>query len=195
MKARDRGPAVRRAPARAGRRRGFTLVELLAVLMIMALLAASVVGGLHEARINAWRTKARDTARQIVHAWNLYLLDMREFPPEKAFRDGEAAGGTRGYPSTADNLAILNASRTYLELRDKAGGAENPEEELTGEGLRDRWGRHFYFALDFDYDGQLVNPAPEAVGDGKSATVNGNVIAWSKGHAPENKRRWIVVWQ
>ena len=61
---------------------GFTLIEMIAVLLILALVAAAVTGGLAKARDRAWRLRARDTCRQLCEAWNMYLIDEHKFPDE-----------------------------------------------------------------------------------------------------------------
>ena len=176
---RDRAGRVSRA-----KRTGFTLVEMLVVLVIIAVLIAAVMGALRSARQMAWRTKARDTARQLVAAWNLHLIDYREFPKQSALRDPV----TGGFAASSANLEKLNADKKiYLEL------SENERQD----GLRDKWKRHFGFNLDFDYNGEIDNPAPE-VYESKAKdykVVRATAIAWSEGPDPKLKRKWIVQWQ
>ena len=62
------------------RKSGFTLVEMIAVLLILAILSAALTAGLGTARNKAWRAKARETCRNVCEAWNLYLVDMHKFP-------------------------------------------------------------------------------------------------------------------
>ena len=96
--------------------RGFTLVEMLVVLMIIAVLMAATLGGLKTARRMAWRTKARDMARQVVSAWNVYLIDLREFPPEDQFKDVVPGG----FAATAANLkALYTGANVYLEMSEE----------------------------------------------------------------------------
>ncbi len=179
------GTARRQAAAAAGRA-GFTLVEMLVVILIVAILISAVFGGLTAARQTAWRTRARDTARQIVQAWNLHLNDYREFPDAKKFSDALAEGG---YAASAGNLALLNADgKIYLELA----------EEDREHGLKDKWGHPMGFNIDFDYDGKVANPAPEAFETGKAVKemeqVLATSIAWSKGPNPAIKKKWVVQW-
>ena len=179
--------AHRQADAAAGRA-GFTLVEMLVVVLIIAILIASLFSGLNAARQMAWRTRARDTARQIVQAWNLYLNDNRAFPATDQFGDAKTEGG---YAATPKNLALINPEddkRIYIEL------SETDRED----GLRDKWGNLLGFNLDFDYDGKVANPAPEALGKSKDdadmASVQATAIAWSQGPNPDVKRKWVVQW-
>ena len=183
------GTARRHAGTPAGHA-GFTLVEMLVVILIIAILIASLFTGLRAARQMAWRTRARDTARQLVQAWNVYLNDNRAFPAKGQFGDAKTEGG---YAATPANLAPINPKdennlRVYIEL----SAADRDD------GLRDKWGNLLGFNLDFDYDGKVENPAPEALGkskdDANMALVQATAIAWSQGPNPEVKRKWVVQW-
>ena len=182
-------PAHRYARAEAGRA-GFTLMEVLVVLVIIAILIASLFTGLQAARQMAWRTRARDTTRQLVQAWNLHLNDTRAFPAQQRFTGEKPEGGYAAKPA---NLALLNDGRIYLELSEIERSADDRK-----NGLRDRWGNLLGFNLDFDYDGKVENPAPEAVGktpdDKDQGLVLATAIAWSQGQSPEVRRKWVVQW-
>ena len=52
---------------------GFTLVELLVVLGVIALLLAILLPALSAARRGAWRTACRSNLREIGHAFNMYI--------------------------------------------------------------------------------------------------------------------------
>ena len=162
---------------------GFTLVEMISVLLIMAVLAAALTAGLATARNKAWRAKARETCRNICTAWNLYLGDMRKFPYGKS--------GGQKLEANNENLECLvnptknRLARTYLEMDDKE----------KDEGFNDHWGQPLKFSLDTDYDGQVDNPYPD-IRDPSIEKVNASSIAWSDGD-PKRKNRDdnpIVVW-
>jgi prepilin-type N-terminal cleavage/methylation domain-containing protein len=175
----------------AAARGGFTLVEMLVVLVIIGILMASVAGFLNQARRNAWRVKTRDTARQLVAAWNLHLLDKRGFPAPASFSDKAGEGGFEASPA---NLELLNDGKVYLELDAVERGEISDRNRPSG--VTDRWKQRLRFDLDFDYDGQVGNPAPEANNLGQGTTsVKGSAIAWSRGDTPQIPKRWIVQWQ
>jgi prepilin-type N-terminal cleavage/methylation domain-containing protein len=182
------GVGCRTAGTRCGRRAGFTLVEVLVVMVIVALLISAVVGGMGTARQMAWRTRTRETARQIVQAWNLYLNDYREFPLEEKFSNPKPEGG---YEMAEKNVALVNADRVYLEVSD----LELSEPGQHYRGLRDAWKKPMGFNLDFDYDGKIDNPlygastAPEDL-----KRVSATSIAWSRGANPGVTKKWIVQW-
>ncbi len=163
------------------RNSGFTLVEMIAVLLILALVAAAVTGGLAKARERAWRLRARDTGRQLCEAWGMYLLDEHRFPSDF----------TNGQKVKADKNALKHltgdspSGRTYFELSKK-------EQD---DGLKDHWGNQLFFSLDADYDGVVDNPYPKAF-DPELQKIKASAVAWSEGN-PKHKHRDdnpIVVW-
>jgi prepilin-type N-terminal cleavage/methylation domain-containing protein/prepilin-type processing-associated H-X9-DG protein len=68
-------------PARSTCRTGFTLVELLVVIGIIALLIAILLPALNSARASAQKTTCASNLRQIVLASVLYAQDNRSFLP------------------------------------------------------------------------------------------------------------------
>ena len=171
---------------------GFTMIEMVAVLLILAILAAAVTGGLSKARDRAWRTQARETCHQLAQAWNAYLVDERKFP------DGLGTG--EGVLTEYDKIKYLvgevDSGRVYLELTDK-----EKEGKAQGGGLRDPWRQLFSFTLDLDYDGLVKNPYPDAfVDEGddseKYKKVRASSIVWSEGNPKRANRKDnpIVVW-
>jgi general secretion pathway protein G len=72
--------ALMRLPARHARSGGFTLLEIMVVVVILgilvALVAPNVIGRIDEART----TKARQDIRQIETALNLYRMDNFRYP-------------------------------------------------------------------------------------------------------------------
>ena len=65
--------------------RGFTLVELLAAVAIVAVLAALLLPAFHSARRDAWRATCLSNQRQIGAALALYLEDFDETYPNYRF--------------------------------------------------------------------------------------------------------------
>lgn len=170
-------------------KKGFTLIEMVAVLLIIALLAAAITGGLASARYRAWRTQARESCRQLSQAWGAYLLDERKFPEEL----GTAQKVRAEYDNIKYVAGEVGSKRVYFELSEA--------EKESGGGLRDHWKQLISFSLDTDYDGVVQNPHPEAFGndDGgsdKYANIRSPAIAWSEGDPKKAKRKDnpIVAW-
>ena len=73
------------------RRRGFTLVELLVVIGIIALLVSILLPALNKAREDAKRVRCLSNERQLVMAWQMYASDNK----------GKLVGSnTPGWPTT-----------------------------------------------------------------------------------------------
>lgn len=163
------------------RKSGFTLIEMIAVLLILAILAAALTAGLGNARNKAWRTQARETCRELCTAWNAYLLDCRKFPVKNA-KALDAKYENLKWISNPDENRF---NRIYLELSEKE----------RNDGLIDHWGRKIQFSLDTDYDGQVDNPYPNAF-DPAVDKAKATSIAWSKGDPKREKRddNPIVIW-
>jgi type II secretory pathway pseudopilin PulG len=170
------------------------LVELLIVIMIIGILMAIGLGTYGNARTTAKRTKARDMARQIVHGWNLYLQEIREFPD---IPDKDPKLPDWQHKTTVPNLRVLNASRVYFEVADKDLEVKPADVDQVA-GLKDPWGQLYYVALDCEkkssrcepYDGLIQDPR-----GGLSATntdIRASVIAWSISEKPGRMDRWIV---
>ena len=179
------------------RKSGFTLVEMLTVLLILAVLAAAVTAGLSTAREKAWRTQARETCRNICEAWTIYLSDARKFPDDIPSRGQKLE-------AKYDNMKwIVNASendfkRVYLEISD----------EEKDDGLRDHWTdpktrkrQMLHFSLDTDYDGQVDNPYQDPDAEGSAlamAKIRTSAIAWSEGNPKTDNRKKpsnaVVAW-
>jgi len=85
------------------RRRGFTLVELLVVIGIIALLISILLPALTKAREDANRVRCMSNQRQLTLAWLLYAQDHKgaftsantqNFPPTAGFYSWVAGGNT-----------------------------------------------------------------------------------------------------
>lgn len=196
-----------RRPA-ASSRAAFTLVEMLAVLLIISVLASVALGAYWKARDTAWREKTRDTARQLAIAWNMRLVDDAKFPDAKSFDltasvvtdSGTVPASATDSPgdpnalatfaTTPLNMALVcvasnnTQSRIYFEQN-----AAQRASILNGGGLKDHWNNFFYVRLDKHYDGKIPNPT------NSTTSIRANVIVWSTGKRPDHMNEWILAFQ
>ncbi len=70
----------RSLPARLGRRAGFTLIELMVVLVIIGVLAALIVPNVLDRTDDARATAARTDIGNLMQALKLYKLDNQRYP-------------------------------------------------------------------------------------------------------------------
>lgn len=90
-------------PARKPRPNGFTLVELMVVLVIIGLLATVVLINVLPAQDRAMETKARADIATIGQAMELYRLDNMRYPPSLEVLAQPRAGGGGAYIRSLPN--------------------------------------------------------------------------------------------
>ncbi len=99
--------------------RGFTLVELLVVISIIALLAAFILPGLSRAREYAYFTRCKSNLRQIGIGFLLFASDNKGRLPEAEARCGVAGVGTYtekiGSPGTLWMYGFGNAGENLTK--------------------------------------------------------------------------------
>ena len=170
-------------------RAGFTLIEMLIVILIIAILVAVSLGVYQQARTTAWKERARDSARQIATAWNVYLMDNHAFPVATSFQ-GVTGGNTEPtFQTLATNMVPLHSAKVYLE--------QSADQSING--MKDKWGNPFCVRLDLNYDGKINSPYDN------STPINANVVVWSWGPNPSawsasasvasRSNSWVVIWQ
>ena len=119
---------------------GFTLLEMLIVIMIIGILLGVGAFTFGKAKDNARSALTRDTAKQIVDSWTLYQQTKYEWPTSIPL-----SAGTTPLPSLSSNLV----SNFELKLQEKTSG------------LKDSWGTLYSIWFDTDYDGQIIlDPNP-----------------------------------
>lgn len=152
-------------------RNGFTMLEILIVIGIIALLAAMLLPVLSVARRYAWRVRARSDLHQLVTAFKNYLTDYRQFPDiDITVVDSNVVSILRGVHT---NYNIQHYK--YMEFT---------TEQITN-GFRDPWKSLYRLALDnglgddtLAYDGYVTVPEDEGTNKIKIPT---SVAAWSLG--------------
>ena len=176
--------------AHPARRRAFTLIEMLAAIAIICLLIGVAVSAFAAARTAAWKNKARATARQLAAAWNLRLQADGRFPDHTLFDPADpdpSAGSYAGYDwkfsTTAANMSILNSNANNVVYFEQNGTEQSANGQVNG--LRDHWGNYYHVILDFNYDGQILNPID-------NSPIQANVVVWSTGPGPT--KDVVIAW-
>jgi prepilin-type N-terminal cleavage/methylation domain-containing protein/prepilin-type processing-associated H-X9-DG protein len=73
--------------------RGFTLVELLVVIGIIAVLISVLLPAMQKARVAALRTKCMANHRQLMQGMMMYVSSNDGYAPQSAYKDVNSTGG------------------------------------------------------------------------------------------------------
>jgi prepilin-type N-terminal cleavage/methylation domain-containing protein len=175
------------------RTNGFTLVELLVVITIIAVLAGAATPMALSAIQKAKKTRALNTCVGIASAVNSYYTEYGAMP-----KDGMSADTTVDTKTDIDFLNVLLGTETvdaplntraikFLSVEEgkkqgTTGGIDGlvyNKEDGKLEGLFDPWGGRYFVMLDGDYD-EEIKVQPAAADETK--TLRGRRVAvWSNG--------------
>lgn len=160
-------------------RRGFTLVEMLAVITIIVILASIVVGGLQYAKDKEARNKAKIQVELLSNACEEYKLDTGTSPLGGNGQKGDSKilyrllywdSNEDGTGPESDTQQKIYISELDPE-NNKQGWTDGKKSEVR---LIDPWGEEYHFRSGKTADGK-ANPS----------AVNPDVDIWSSG--PDGK--------
>ena len=137
------------SPGRARRTGGFTLIELMVVLVIIGVLAALIVPNVLDRTDDARATAARTDVNNLMQALKLYKLDQQRFPSAEQGLDALIRKPTTG--------VVPPNWRAYLEKLPS-----------------DPWGRPYQYlnpGLKGDIDVFSFGADGQAGGEGKDADI------------------------
>lgn len=164
---------------------GFTLMELLVTIGIIAVLMALLVPTASRVLVRGKVTKAHVETVQLANAWRAYYLEYNKWPQFGLPGYGDAEDETDTGIEMEDSVVRM------LQGEDEPSGVnprrrrfmEFPQNAIRKTGpkigaFEDPWGNPYKFMLDYDHDGIL-----EIVfTDGNDRTnLQRNVGVWSRG--------------
>jgi type II secretory pathway pseudopilin PulG len=191
---RSRSPVVSsewsRRPASA-----FTLVEMVVVILIIATLAALLMGAATSVFDRARRTQAKNDVIQIVTAVNAFYTEYGKYPvPSGTTTDAFFGSGAApaGCTPIGNNDLLFNALRGLDNTTNpraivflSPGGAKNsipPKGGIaTDNRYYDPWGSQYAVAMDSDYNNQIGTANPYSDADAGTSPLRFGVIAYSFG--------------
>lgn len=139
------------------KRSGFTLVEMLVVISIIALLAGLLFPAVGSAIRTAKRTRARNEVQGLVAAFQAYYTEFGYWPT-----------------NTTESLQVT--TNTFQNARGVIfyDFALKDVDMLSGF-YQDPWKHSYWFRVDHDYNRSIPNPF---TGDGN---IGAGVVVWSMG--------------
>ncbi|MEI6972300.1 MAG: type II secretion system protein [bacterium] len=165
---------------------GFTMIELLAVLLIIAVLACLAFPGIYAMMRASARNHTATRAQVLVNAIKAYRADYPVWP-------GQTQGDTdRTYDNSSDrqHSIVLDALTNNPRRKVYSEVAEN----ITTNCYLDAWQRPYAIAIDENGDG-VVNISATNNGATFSATnIGETVVIMSWGSDPSNSATRLYSW-
>ena len=174
-------------------RGGFTLVEMLVVIGIIAILAVSLLGAFTYVKTIAWQSRAQAQVSQVATALNVYLQSERSWPDKLLARtefDAEVCGILQ-----SEKMFDVTTWKTVPTDTTAGTLSENSPDRY---GLLDPWGRAILrknpnateaqvkdHRLQYRLDRNLDGYVDAGEGAPKGVKVRASVLVWSRG--PDGK--------
>lgn len=185
---------------------GFTLLEMLVVMGIIAILTGALVSGFSYATASAQRSRATETVHNVVGALEKILLDKGRWPSDLDDAITKFGGKDGGNMGCVENVARVFAKYGAMSVASKGDKSSAETIQLIGTdrcGIVDPWAvgvlkrktggqgsgkdlkvptggtvadHIIYYAVDDDHDGIV-----EATVCGEKVRVRAKAIAWCAG--------------
>ncbi len=194
-----------RKTKQSGLRGGFTLVEMLVVIGIIGLLAATLIASFSYVKIAAKQSQAHNLVMEVATAMSLYVQQERDWPEQ--WKDKEAVGMDQKVCWVLQDKKLFDVTTYTYQPKPNETRVNNLADanlnwqSLDRFGLLDPWGRaalrknktknetdkvesggtfadhRLQFRLDKNLDGMVdsLDNAPPGV------EVRASVIVWSRG--------------
>jgi prepilin-type N-terminal cleavage/methylation domain-containing protein len=182
-------------------RRGFTIIELLTVIAVMAILMSLLMTVIGKAKTSAKQSSARNDLLNIVTAVRAYYADYGVYPiaPSVSGTGTEVTFASSNsdlvytlcaIPQGANAANALNTRQsTYLDVPNVKNPL-SPRSGICNGNWYDPWGPQpgkpesgiYHVRIDGSYSGSVTDPYParyEGDDNGPPPTIQTGVIAWS----------------
>ncbi len=166
-------------------RGGFTLVEMLVVIGMIGILAATLIASFQHVKTTARQTQAQTQVSEVATSFNIYLQQEREWPAVfleatemtadvcKAFEKKHLLDLNMSSTNGLDRFGMLDPwGRSSLRKNPKISSADAVLED--GRKLSDH---RIQYRLDLNYDGYVDG----SEGSPKGAKIRASVLVWSRG--------------
>ncbi|MEZ5301527.1 MAG: prepilin-type N-terminal cleavage/methylation domain-containing protein [Verrucomicrobiales bacterium] len=173
------------------RKSGFTLLELLVVIVIIAILVGVAFPVIGVVMNSARKSQARADAQNIANAIKAFKGEYSRYPVDQTDEDVESEEADEDIISA---LVALNddLNPRRLKMLDAKPAKESSDGSRkssgifytggTGAEFYDPWGQMYLISIDSDYNGELSNPDTES--EGAPATLRQEALVYSAG--PDN---------
>lgn len=148
--------------------RTFTMVELLAVIAIIAILVSLLLPAVITGKKKALATKARADVTSIASAIAQFEATYGYLP----YTGSSSPTTDQSYGNYDTFIEILTAQETVTDPLNSRGIPFLSIDSTDGASLVDPWGQNYNMMLDYNYDGEVT-----VGGD----TITGKTAVWSCG--------------
>jgi prepilin-type N-terminal cleavage/methylation domain-containing protein len=151
-------------------RSGFTLVEMLAVVVIIGLLMAMLLGVVELVRGRAQEAIAHGEVKSLESAWKQYYAEYKQWPTFAGETTPVAiTGGVADLLRGSDDADTNNVKRMEFMEFSRLNGVQDPVNPW-GDVGGVQTGYYYYAMFDVDYDHVIAGP---------SGDVPRSVIVWT----------------
>ena len=169
------------------RNRGFTLIELMTVIAIMAVLASLLLVGIGSAIRFSRKLTADREVQELKQAWEMYFQTYRTWPAELdgfpynelEIEEIEAEGDVVRLLQGED-IDGYNVQKMLFMQFQKFSGPNKPVNP---------WGKRYFFKLDVDLDNEVAGTGNAT--KPPSNTVRAKVVVWTLDDEDEVRGSWM----
>lgn len=171
---------------------GFTLIEMLAVIGIIAILVTALFPAMNAAFRNARRGRAQHEIASLVAAIKSYHSEYGKWPCPNNGVDDQTFHAAGGNAANADAQAqvinLLTNNPSKLRFLDVSTSS------LTNGFYLDPWGNPYLITLDTDFDNNCKIKSVEAGKFNGTNVMNKGVCVWSWGDVKGEAKSVIKSW-